>query len=215
MITIDCRGILFDCDGVLVDSLESAGRAWTIWASSWAPHFDFHRDIVHGQRAGDTIAQLVTPGDVLVAEAELADLELELVEGTIEIPGAAALTAALSAAQPPARWTVVTSGLRELATRRLAAAGLTPPESFVAAEDVTRGKPDPEPYRRGAELLGLDAADCVVFEDAPAGIAAARAAGIGHVIGVGEASREGSPDVVIVDLRSAHWVDGRLQLDPS
>jgi sugar-phosphatase len=209
MITIDCRGILFDCDGVLVDSLESAGRAWTIWSSTWAPQFDFHRDIVHGQRAGETIARLVAADDVAVAEAELAALELEHVEGTLEIPGAAALMAAL----PGGRWTVVTSGLRELATRRLTAAGLIRPEAFVAAEDVTRGKPDPEPYRRGAEVLGLDPADCVVFEDAPAGIASARAAGIGHVVGVGAASREGAPDVVIADLRSASWVDGRLVLE--
>jgi sugar-phosphatase len=145
-----------------------------------------------------------------VAEAELARLEIDNVEGTVEIPGAAALTASL----PPDRWTVVTSGLRELAIGRLSAAGLRHPAAFVAAEDVTHGKPDPEPYLRGAEVLGIDPADCVVFEDAPAGIAAARAAGVGRVVGVGEASREGAPDVVIADLRSAQWVDGRLQLAP-
>lgn len=210
MITIDCQGILFDCDGVLVDSLESAGHAWSIWSERWAPEFDFHRDIVHGQRAGDTVAQLVAADVAAEAEADLARLEIDNVEGTVEIAGAAELTGSL----PPGRWTVVTSGLRELAVGRLTAAGLIAPERFVAAEDVTRGKPDPEPYLRGAELLGLDPHDCVVFEDAPAGIAAARAAGIGQVVGVGEAARAGEPDVVIADLRSARWRDGRLHLDP-
>lgn len=208
VLTIDCRGILFDCDGVLVDSLASAGRAWDVWAATWAPHFDFHRDIVHGQRAGDTVAGLVAADRAAVAEAELARLEVEHVEGTLEIPGAAALTASL----PDGIWTVVTSGLRELARNRLAAAGIVHPERFVAAEDVTRGKPDPEPYRRGAELLGLSSADCVVFEDAPAGIAAARAAGVGFIVGVGDDARPGEPDAVVPDLRAVTWVSGGVRL---
>lgn len=207
----ETRGILFDCDGVLVDSLESAGVAWNIWSATWAPHFDFHRDIVHGQRASETIAALVSPDDYDRAVAELTQLEVDHVEGTVAIAGSPALTASL----PADSWTVVTSGLRDLAERRLGAAGITPPAAYVAAEDVTRGKPDPEPYRRGAELLGLDPADCVVFEDAPAGIAAARAAGVPFVIGVGPDSAAGDPDVVVDDLRSVTWLEGRLRISPS
>ena len=210
-ITLAPRGILFDCDGVLVDSLESAANAWDVWSATWAPQFDFRRDIVHGQRAGDTVAQLVAVDRAAAAERELASLELEHVAGTLAIAGAVELTASL----PADRWTVVTSGLRDLARARLAAAGIAHPTGFVGAEDVTRGKPDPEPYRRGAELLGLDPADCVVFEDAPAGIAAARAAGIGHVVGVGSDSRPGEPDVVVDDLRSVAWRDGLLEITPA
>ena len=208
MIEHETRGILFDCDGVLVDSLEAAGIAWNIWSAKWAPHFDFHRDIVHGQRASETVAGLVSPEHYEVAVAELAQLEVDHVEGTTAIAGAPVLTASLT----PGTWTVVTSGLRDLAERRLDAAGIARPSSYVAAEDVSRGKPDPEPYRRGAALLGLDPADCVVFEDAPAGIAAARAAGVTFVVGVGADSAAGHPDVVVDDLRSVTWVDGRLRI---
>lgn len=204
------RGILFDCDGVLVDSLESAANAWDIWSAEWAPHFDFRRDVVHGRRAGETVAELVDPEHAAAAELQLERLEIDHTEGTKEIPGAVALTSTIPATQ----WTVVTSGTRELAQSRLRAAGITPPRRFVAAEDVTRGKPDPEPYRRGAELLGIDPADCVVFEDAPAGIAAARAAGIGYIVGVGEDSAPGEPDVIVRDLRSVQWIDGALVISP-
>jgi len=204
------RGILFDCDGVLVDSLESAGAAWDIWSAEWAPHFSFARDGIHGRRAADTIAELVAAESVAVAERQLERLEIDHTEGTKEIPGAVALTSSIPATQ----WTVVTSGTRELAESRLRTAGITPPASFVAAEDVTHGKPDPEPYRRGAELLRLDPADCVVFEDAPAGIAAARAAGIGYVVGVGLDSAPGEPDVIVQDLRAVSWSDGALVVTP-
>ena len=205
---ISPRGILFDCDGVLVDSLESAAIAWDIWSAQWAPHFDFRRDMVHGRRAGEIVADLVPSEHAATAELQLERLEIDHTEGTQEIPGAVSLTSSI----PRTQWTVVTSGTRELAQSRLRAAGITPPAAFIASEDVTRGKPDPEPYRRGAELLGLDPADCVVFEDAPAGIAAARAAGIGYIVGVGRDSAPGNPDVIVQDLRSVSWTDGVLEI---
>lgn len=205
---ISPRGILFDCDGVLVDSLESAAVAWDIWSAQWAPHFEFRRDAIHGKRAGETVAELVAAEHAASAELQLERLEIDHTEGTQEIPGAVALTSSV----PLAQWTVVTSGTRELAQARLGAAGISPPQTFIAAEDVSRGKPDPEPYRRGAQLLGVDPADCVVFEDAPAGIAAARAAGVGYVVGVGQASAPGDPDVIVEDLRSVAWRDGVLEI---
>ncbi|GAB3401666.1 HAD family hydrolase [Schumannella luteola] len=210
MVRIPVEGVLFDCDGVLVDSLESAARAWGIWAARWAPAFDFRRDIVHGVRAVDTVRSLVAADDVERANAELERLEVEHVDGTRAIPGAVELTDAL----PQGLWTVVTSGARELAARRLASAGVARPDGIVAAEDVARGKPDPEPYRRGAELIERDPARCVVFEDAPAGIAAARAAGVGTVIGVGLPAGAGSPDLLVADLRAVSWVDGALVVAP-
>jgi len=203
-------GFLFDNDGVLVDSLGPAAQAWNEWAVVYAPHFDFHRDIVHGQRASETIAGLVAPEIFEEADRDLARRELEVVVGTVEIPGAVEFVTSL----PENVWAVVTSGIRELAFGRLAAAGFPVPERIVTAEDVSNGKPDPEPYRRGAELLGLDPAVCVVFEDAPAGVAAARAAGIGTIVGVGAAVRGSGETVVIQDLRSASYADGVLTVTP-
>lgn len=206
MTSFPARGILFDCDGVLVDSLEPAAVAWDRWSAEWAPHFDFRRDIAHGTRAADTIARLVSADRFEAAVAELDRHELETVEGTVAIEGAVALTASL----PEGCWTVVTSGVRPLARARLQAAGIAEPAVLVTADDVTRGKPDPEPYLRGAALLGLDPADCIVLEDAPAGIAAARAAGVGAVIGIGAHAAEGAPDALVADLRDLAWRDGRL-----
>ena len=203
-------GFLFDNDGVLVDSLGPAAQAWNEWAAVYAPHFDFHRDIVHGQRASETIAGLVSAEIFAEADADLARRELEVMAGTVEIPGAVGFVTSI----PAGSWAVVTSGIRELAFGRLAAAGFPVPDRIVTAEDVSSGKPDPEPYRRGAELLGLDPSVCVVFEDAPAGVAAALAAGIGTIVGVGADVRGSGETVVIEDLRSASYADGELTVTP-
>ncbi|RWZ52460.1 HAD family hydrolase [Labedella phragmitis] len=204
---------LFDCDGVLVDSLASAEAAWAAWATTYKPDFDV-RDLQHGRRAMDTIAELIEADLVEQAFEDLLARELETVDGTVAIPGAAALTASL----PTGRWVAVTSGPRKLALARLNSAGITLPERLVTAEDVDRGKPDPQPYERGAEQAGVPIGECVVFEDAPAGIAAARAAGAGWVVGVGAGAytpwSEGLlPDVVVPDLSAVRFVDGELLID--
>jgi mannitol-1-/sugar-/sorbitol-6-phosphatase len=199
------RGVLFDCDGVLVDSLASAGRAWDAWAARWAPHFDYHTQMVHGRRAGDTVRELVDADVAEEAELELEQDEIREAVGTEPIPGARELTSSLDV-----RWAVVTSGTRDLATARLASAGIPTPNVLVAAQDVTRGKPDPEPYAQGAERIGVAPADCVVFEDAMSGIIAARAAGIGVVIGVGPDALGHGADAVVPDLRSVRIADGVL-----
>lgn len=202
-------GLLFDCDGVLVDSLERAADAWDAWSAEWAPQFDFRRDVVHGRRAADTVADLVAPEVWQSAVASLDELELHFVDGIEAIPGVDTLLRSL----PAERWAVVTSGIRRLALARIAAPGLPMPGKLVAAEDVSRGKPDPEPYARGAELLGLAPGDCVVFEDAPAGIRSALDAGIGVVVGIGASALGAGATVVVADFTAVSYSGGALHID--
>ncbi|MFJ3382156.1 HAD-IA family hydrolase [Curtobacterium sp. NPDC090217] len=209
-------GVLFDCDGVLVDSLEAAAVAWDRWSTRWAPHFDFRTQVRHGVRAIDLVAELVPTADVERAAAELASEELATVAGTTAVPGAVELSRALSDHGVP--WAVVTSGLRPLALGRLRAAGLAVPDVVITAEDVAAGKPDPEPYATGADRIGVAPSSCAVFEDAPAGVRSARAAGVTTVIGVGHAIAEAhavaeaDPAAVVLDLRSVTVERGRLVL---
>lgn len=198
------EGVLFDCDGVLVDSLESAAVAWDEWARRYAPGFDFRTQIEHGVRAADMIARLVDAPLVPRAAAELEAAEIEGASATVGIAGSVALTRSL----PSSRWAVVTSATRALAQARLAAAGHPQPPALVSAEDVSRGKPDPEPYLSGARRLDLDIARCAVFEDAPAGVEAARAAGAALVVGVGDHLEGAVVDVHIDDLTQISYREG-------
>lgn len=209
LVIIPAQGVLFDCDGVLVDSLEAAAVAWDAWAERFVPGYDFRTQVQHGVRAADTVATLVSPERVVEAVAALDAQEIETASETAAIAGSVALTTSL----PSGRWAVVTSAIAELARRRLAAAGHPVPSVMIAAEDVEHGKPAPDPYLRGAARLGLDPAHCVVFEDAAAGVRAARAAGAGWVVGVGD-HLDGEPvDVAVDDLRSVRFVDGALVIE--
>ncbi len=166
--------LLFDLDGVLADSTRSVTRAWSAWARRVGLEPEELLPKVHGRRAIETI-RAARPD--LDAEAELATLVADEAtdnHDTEEIPGAGALVRAL----PSEAWAIVTSGLREVATARLVAAGIPVPRIMITAESIERGKPDPDCYLRGAEALGVDPADCVVVEDAPIGATAARAAGM-------------------------------------
>lgn len=211
MTTITTAGLLFDSDGVLADSHHAASVAWNRWATTWAPSFDFHRDIVHGRRMQDTVAALVALDDHAAAVVAIELLEMETLGEVVAMPGAVALLSSL----PDGVWTVVTSALNDLARGRLAAAGLPLPAALVTAEDVTHGKPDPEPYRRGAALLGEAPRDCVVFEDAPAGIRAGLDAGVGTVIGIGAAALGAGAHFVVPDLRAISYSNGMLHIDDS
>jgi len=159
---------------VLVDSTPAVARVWSTWAVEHGYDPAEVVRIAHGRRAIETV-ELVAPH--LDSAAELAQLErreLDDTDGLVVFAGAARLLAAL----PSNRWAVVTSGTRRLATKRLQLAGLPLPEKLVSAEEVKLGKPDPAPFLRGAELLGLPPGDCVVVEDAPSGIEAAHRAGM-------------------------------------
>lgn len=177
MKTFGCDAVLFDLDGVLVDSTGVVERVWKGWADHRGLDAERILGIAHGRRAAETV-RLVAPDLDADAEAgELERLEIEDLDGVRVMEGALELLSSL----PDDGWTVVTSGTRALASRRLEHAGLPLPGRFVAADDVENGKPHPEPYLRGAELLGVRPGACVVVEDAPSGIRAARAAGMAVV----------------------------------
>lgn len=164
---------LFDMDGTLITSIAAAERVWSAWARRHGLNLDAFMPTIHGVRAIDTIRNQNLPDIDLQAEVDWVTRgEIEDTDGVTEIPGAIAFVATL----PPGRWAVVTSASPELAEARLRAAGLPPPALVITAHDIERGKPDPEGFRLAADRLGFAIEDCLVFEDAPAGIAAAEAA---------------------------------------
>jgi sugar-phosphatase len=166
-------------DGTLLSSIEAAERVWTRWAAQFGIDARTFLHDIHGRRAVDSVRRLNIPGVDPEAEANAITLaEIEDVEGVRAISGAREFVAKL----PKDRWAIVTSAPRALAVRRLAAAGLTAPSVFITAEDIPRGKPDPACYRLAARQLGWAAEDCVVFEDAAAGIRAGEAAGAAVVV---------------------------------
>jgi len=173
MIPKQFRGVLFDLDGVLVDSTPAVARVWTGWAREHG--FDPAEVVrtAHGRPSISTIRELLPHADQAAEDREVERREIADVEGVIPLPGAMELLQAL----PLERWAIVTSCTRPLAGVRIRAAGLPKPKHLVTASEVLRGKPDPEPYVKGAQALGVPAAECLVIEDAPAGIRAGKAAG--------------------------------------
>ncbi|WP_200840947.1 HAD-IA family hydrolase [Geminicoccus flavidas] len=170
---------LFDMDGTVLSSIAAAERVWGRWARRHGLDVEAFLPTMHGKRAVDTIRRLNLPGVDPEVEADwITKAEIEDVGGVHAIDGAATFLAAL----PPERWTIVTSSPLPLARRRLEAAGLSAPPRMVTAEDITQGKPAPDCFLLGAERLGFPARDCLVFEDAPAGIEAAEAAGAAVVV---------------------------------
>ncbi|MFJ1750339.1 HAD-IA family hydrolase [Streptomyces sp. NPDC088116] len=209
---IHAEALLFDNDGTLVSSLESVNRCWSRWAREFGVTAeDFVRVGLHGRPAAEIAADLL-PADVVPrAVARIEELEVDdVVGGVVLLPGSADLLASL----PAERWAVVTSASRRLAEARLGEVGVRP-KSMITADDITRGKPDPEPFLLGARLLGVDPERCVVFEDAPAGLAAARAAGMRTVALTTTHQRsELDADVVVGDLSevSAQVVAGGVEI---
>jgi len=202
------EGLLFDCDGVLVDSDEAAAQAWNRWAAVYAPGFDFFRDITHGRPAGDTVAELVPARDLDRARRALMELEVDTAPLVHALPGATELLSVL----PLDSWTIVTSAVLAVARARLGAAGLPCPDDIVTAQDVRQGKPAPDPYRIGAERLNIAPARGVVFEDAEAGVSSALAAGIGLTVGVGERGLRTRAHLVVADLRNIRYDGSGLDL---
>ena len=173
------QAFLFDMDGTLITSTAAAERVWTRWAQRHGLDVATFVPTIHGVRAADTIRRQNLPDIDLAAEVAWVERgEIEDVDGVAPIPGAIDFVRRL----PPDRWAVVTSATVPLARARLAAAGVTPPGLMITAERVERGKPDPAGYLLAAQTLGFDVADCLVFEDAEAGIKAGEAAGADVVV---------------------------------
>jgi len=198
-VRVEAKGLLFDMDGVLISSIGSVVRSWQIWTKKYGvPNAETYM-VPHGMRAIDIIKSLRPDIDPLVGLREIEDLEIEDTADLKVLPGAKELLESL----PPERWAIVTSATRRLMLGRLEVAGLPAPERIVSADDVERGKPDPEPYCRGAEMLGSKAEECIVVEDAPSGVGAGKAAGA-KVLGViGTHTLE--------ELHEADWVVRSLE----
>jgi sugar-phosphatase len=198
-VCITAKGILFDMDGVLVSSIGSVLRSWRRWAKLYdLPNAEMF-EVPHGMRAKDIIKTLLPDVDQQEAVRVIEDLEVEDTADLKVLPGVKTLLEGL----PPERWAIVTSSTQRLLMARLGAAGLPIPKRIISGDIVERGKPDPEPYRRGAELLGFLPGECVVVEDAPSGVGAWKAAGC-PVLGVlGTHPAE--------ELHEADWVVGSLE----
>jgi sugar-phosphatase len=195
---IKCSAVLFDLDGVLVDSTQSIVAIWSAWALKNGIEPEKVLQLVHGRRTTEVLRILMPHLDV---EAEARQIEGGITykkDGTVAIPGARRLLQSL----PEDRWCVVTSGIGEFARDRLKAAKLPVPRVLVSADQVANGKPHPEPYLKGAELLGIESGKCVVVEDAINGIEAGRAGGM-KVIGMTttfSAAELSAADVVVKTL---------------
>jgi len=192
---LEVKALLFDNDGVLVDSHDSVDAAWARWAIEFGIE-GFSISNHYGSRAQDLVLSLLGEEGFEAGNNRINELEQESAHETVALPGAVELLPSLLVD----RWTICTSANPRLGLARIQAAGLPVPEHLVTGSDVTRGKPAPDPYLLGAKRLGFEPEDCVVFEDAQAGVLAGKAAGVKLVIGVSVRALDTDADIVIEDL---------------
>jgi mannitol-1-/sugar-/sorbitol-6-phosphatase len=204
---------LFDMDGTILNSIAAAERVWAAWAQRHGLDVATFLPTIHGVKGAETISRLGLPGVDAKAEAQgILDAEMADLEGILPIPGAIEFLNSL----PRERWAVVTSAPRELALKRMDEAGITPPGVLVAGQDVENGKPHPDCFMLGARTLGFEAKDCLVFEDAIAGILAGE--GAGAAIAVITATHHHPMETALATLpdytnvRAMTGPDGRLSL---
>jgi sugar-phosphatase len=197
---VSCVGLLFDMDGVLVDSTPAVARVWGLWAQQHGLDADTIVKRAHGRPSLATLQELLPDAGPQVHAAEddwMERAEIADIADVVALPGARELLSSL----PPDKFAVVTSATSELADVRLRAAGLRDfVRHLITADDIERGKPDPEPYQKGAAALGRSPADCIVVEDAPAGVRSGKAAGA-RVIGL----RTTTSDEELLDAGAA-WI---------
>jgi len=203
----DVDAVIFDCDGVLVDSSASVEQCARRWADRLGLDAEAVLLDIHGRTSRST-AERWLPREAVDAAADLMEaMEVDEAWAVREVPGAGALLVAI----PADRWAVVTSGTRPLFEARMRAAGLPPPVIAVTAEHVARSKPDPEGYARAVRLLGVDPNRVLVFEDTAAGLTAARGAAVGWTVRIGRGSVIAGEDAVIPNLSLVSWT-GRVEL---
>ncbi|MGW3953348.1 HAD-IA family hydrolase [Streptomyces sp. NPDC004752] len=210
---LTARALLLDMDGTLVNSDAVVERIWRRWAERHGLDGDKVMKVVHGRQGHASMAVLLPDRPVeqnLADNARMLAEETADMDGVVEIPGASVFLRALRGL-PHA---LVTSADTALSTARMAAAGLAQPDVRVTAESVGASKPDPAGFLKGAAELGVAPADCLVFEDSGAGIAAGRAAGM-RVVGVGPRAGVHAPDVLVNDLtrvRPERAEDGTIRV---
>src|SRR5215212_767954 len=213
--TFECEAILFDLDGVLVDSTAVVVRTWREWAEERGLDAGRILEVAHGRRAAETVRLFAPDLDADSEARELERIEVNDLDGVLKIEGARELLSSL----PTDGWTVVTSGTRALASSRMEHVGLPLPERFVSADDVENGKPHPEAYLRGAEVLSVRPEACVVVEDAPSGVSSAKSAGM-RVIAVGTTYRKdglGEADAVassLTDIQATPHPESEAEYGP-
>src|SRR5215469_5625154 len=170
---IRCAALLFDLDGVLINSTPAVARVWRQWAIEHGFNPEEVVTRAHGRPSLTTVREYLPDADHQAENREVERREIADLEGVVPLPGALDLLSSL----PEDRWTIVTSCTRPLAEVRIKAAGLPLPRKLITSNDITHGKPNPEPFLKGASVLGFPASDCVVFEDVPAGVRAGMSAG--------------------------------------
>jgi mannitol-1-/sugar-/sorbitol-6-phosphatase len=196
MSELRCSALLFDMDGVLIDSTPAVARVWHAWA---VEHGFNPAEVVaraHGRPSLTTVREYLPNADHEAENREVERREIEDIDGVVPLPGALELLASL----PADRWTIVTSCTRRLAEVRIKAAGLPLPNKLITSNDIVHGKPHPDPYLKGAAVLGFPIADCVVVEDAPAGIRSGKAADAKVI-----AFRTTAPDSILCKS-GADWI---------
>ena len=216
---MQCKGFLFDLDGTLVDSLPVVERSWCKWGDRFGIPHDEILGFIHGKQAITSIRHFM-PGrseeDIQAEFRFLEQIEATDIDGIVALPGALNLLNTLNEAGIP--WAIVTSGSIPVAHARHRAAGLPMPKVLVTAEQVKKGKPAPDAYLLGAELLGIPAQQCAVVEDAPAGLLSGLAAGC-RTIAVNvpaDAPRLDEADLVLTTLESLRierQADGNVQVN--
>jgi len=195
--------MLFDMDGTIINSIAAAENVWATWARSHGIDVETFLPTIHGRRAIDTIASLNLPDlDAATEAAYITQAEIAEVQGVKEIPGAAAFLNQI----PLSNWAVVTSAPLQLALTRLKAAGLPIPKVLISAEDVDQGKPQPDCYLLAAKRLGVQITDCLIFEDAEIGIAAAKASG-GTLVVVTATHTQHSPAGAAQQIAVQDYID--------
>jgi sugar-phosphatase len=206
---LTCCAILFDLDGTLVNSIAAVDRAWTIWCGEHGLDPAVVLPQIHGRRAADSVRAVAPHLNASTELARLEELESSDTRGVTITPGASVFLATL----PQGSWGIVTSGSPAVANSRMRATGLPRPDVFVTADMVANGKPAPDPFLKGAELLGVGPHQCLAFEDAEPGIRSAKAAGM-EVVSIGHTRNLATAGIKDFEpVRLISNVDGILKIE--